>query len=197
MEEKFESLIQGILDESFGMVDEFVDDHLLTGLRANLLRLREAHEMEKAGVGKLGLYRTDKEIRGDYIHWLDNNSQNTHERAFFELLETFIRYLNETCFTSINDYEFHYAAYPAGTFYQRHFDRFQTDSGRKFSFILYLNHEWDESCGGELALYLPDRELKVLPLGQRAVFFKSDELEHEVLSGAKERYSLTGWLKSV
>jgi SM-20-related protein len=197
MEEKFECLIQGILDESFGMADGFVGDEMLTGLRENLLRLRAAHEMEKAGVGKLGLYRTDEEIRGDYIHWLDNNTTDIHERAFFDVLAYFIRYLNVTCFTSINDYEFHYAAYPAGTFYQRHLDRFQTDSGRRFSFILYLNEQWDESDGGELALYLPDRTLKVLPIGKRAVFFKSDELEHEVLRGVKERYSLTGWLKSV
>ena len=54
MEEKFEFLIQGILDESFGKVDDFVDDELLTGLRENLLRLRAAHEMEKAGGGEVG-----------------------------------------------------------------------------------------------------------------------------------------------
>ena len=35
------------------------------------------------------------------------------------------------------------------------------------------------------------------PTAQKAVFFKSDEMEHEVMVAHRARMSITGWLKQV
>jgi SM-20-related protein len=58
-----------------------------------------------------------------------------------------------------------------------------------------LNLEWQENDGGELALYLPEGEKRVLPIGGRLVCFESDKIEHAVLTANRNRLSLTGWLK--
>ncbi|MFM1932792.1 MAG: hypothetical protein RL226_2095 [Bacteroidota bacterium] len=197
MEEQFEVLIEGVMDQGFGVVDNFLDPALVTGLRNNLTSFFEGDDMERAGIGKLGMHRTDVQVRGDSIRWLENHSQDPFELRWFQVLQSFVDYLNRTCFTSINASEFHYAAYPPGTYYQRHLDQFSIDSGRRFSLIVYLNEGWTDQDGGELALYLPDRVEKVAPMGGRAVFFRSDVLEHEVLIAHRQRHSLTGWLKSI
>ena len=38
---------------------------------------------------------------------------------------------------------------------------------------------------------------KILPQSQTAVFFKSDEMEHEVTKANRSRMSISGWLKRV
>jgi SM-20-related protein len=107
----------------------------------------------------------------------------------------FIDYLNQTCYTGINDFEFHYAFYEAGSFYQRHLDQFRADLGRKFSLVTYLNDNWSDDDGGKLSLYLQDRDVSIFPYGGRSVFFKSDEVEHEVHLAGRSRISIAGWLK--
>ncbi len=91
--------------------------------------------------------------------------------------------------------EAHYAVYPAGTFYQRHLDQFQRESHRKLSFICYLNANWQAGDGGELVIYPEgEDEVKVAPIGGRLVIFRSDLLEHEVLTTAVPRVGITGWM---
>ena len=64
---------------------------------------------------------------------------------------------------------------------------------------MYLNEDWLESDGGQLALYHPDgTQENVLPVSGRAVFFESDKVEHEVHpSFNRYRLSIAGWLKQV
>ena len=59
------------------------------------------------------------------------------------------------------------------------------------SFIVYLNEEW----GGQLRLHPPTGSVDVSPVPNRAVFFLSGELEHEVLTTLQPRLSLTGWFR--
>ena len=110
-------------------------------------------------------------------------------------MKNFIERLNETCYAGINDYEFHYALYEEGSFYKRHKDQFRNDADRKYSLISYLNKEWTEEDGGQLWVYHGNEINKILPHAQTAVFFKSDEMEHEVTKANRSRMSITGWLK--
>jgi SM-20-related protein len=87
--------------------------------------------------------------------------------------------------------------YGQGSGYKKHKDQFKTDNNRKFSLICYLNDDWVASDGGELVIYQHDKPLTISPNAQKAVFFKSDEMEHEVLLANKSRMSVTGWLKRV
>ena len=197
-EQQFETLINGLMDKGFGCCDSFLDTTVLEGLRANLLRHYEKGEMQPAGVGRKFDYAKNTEVRGDVIRWIEPKTDNPHERAFLYKLERFIHHLNDTCYTGINGYEFHYAYYSAGSFYKKHLDRFKSDRGREFSFVLYLNEDWQEENKGTLTLYLENEELSISPVAGRVVFFRSDQTEHEVQASVdRPRLSIAGWLKRV
>lgn len=192
---KYETLISGLLEEQFGLVDGFIPAGVVAGLRQNLMSLLEEGSMHPAGVGRHCTYQQNLKVRGDLICWLEKDTKDPFERAFFAQVAGFVDYLNTTCYTGINDFEFHYAWYEEGSFYKRHLDQFKTDYGRKFSLVTYLNEAWEETNGGKLTLYPDNREVSVYPFGGRTVFFHSDKLEHEVRPATRPRISIAGWLK--
>lgn len=192
---KFEELIQGLISGQFGVVDDFLDPDLLKGLRGNLQKRWSDGQMHPAGIGKRFSFQKNLKVRGDQISWIDNASEDIFEKAFVDRVSAFVEYLNHTCYTGINDFEFHYAFYEEGSFYQRHLDQFREDLGRKFSLVTYLNDDWSDDDGGKLSLYLQTRDVSIFPQGGRSVFFKSDEVEHEVHAASRSRISIAGWLK--
>jgi SM-20-related protein len=194
MNASFELLIDGVTEQQFGSIAGFVDSTLVADLRNRLLECHEQGLMKPAGIGKDSSYNQNQKVRGDEIFWLDKENHPV-EKAFLERVEGLISYLNQTCYTGLNGYEFHFARYKPGSFYRRHLDRFKTDSGRVFSLICYLNENWTPEDGGQLILHLPDQQVTVLPVGGQAVFFKSNEVEHEVAEAHRERLSIAGWLK--
>ncbi len=196
-EDQFENLVQGLIAHKFGTCEDFISVSTLGGLRTNLLRYKLEGKMHPAGIGRKFDYHKNTLVRGDEIKWIGQDTTDVNEQFFLTKIELFIRYLNQSCFTAINDYEFHYAYYDVNSFYKRHLDSFRNDRARKFSFVLYLNEDWQESDGGRLSLYFQDRPVDIYPIGGRIIFFKSDEIEHEVHpSFFRPRLSIAGWLKS-
>jgi SM-20-related protein len=130
------------------------------------------------------------------IHWLDRKHENQFENTFFDLMDAFVIYLNESCYAGIKDYEFHYTLYPIGSFYKKHLDQFQNNDSRQFSMIMYLNLNWRKEDGGELRIHHANHDQNISPTNGKIVFFRSSELEHEVLITNKARLSITGWLRS-
>ena len=194
-EERFESIIQNLIDHQLGQQNGFLNRDLVKSLRINLETYFLQNQMHEAGIGKNEQFDKNRLIRGDSIRWIDDVPENPAEKELLEIVQCFVDYLNKTCFTGIDSFEFHYARYDVGSFYKRHRDQFQSDSGRKFSLVFYLNEDWKESYGGQLAVYLPNQTEMVFPVGGRAVFFKADEIDHEVNVATQVRYSIAGWLK--
>lgn len=197
MEEKFEAIVLGILADNFATCQGFFDEDLIAGLRTNLLQRHADHRMHPAKVGRKFSLQQNADVRGDVISWIEEDTGDQSERAFLNTVAEFYQYLNRTCYTGINGLEFHYALYESGSFYKRHLDRFKQESGRQFSVVTYLNDEWTEADGGQLVLYLPDREVTILPKAGLTVFFKADEIEHEVKMAHRSRMSVAGWLLRV
>ena len=110
-------------------------------------------------------------------------------------MDDLIAYLNSTCYSGITGYEFHYTCYPIGSFYKKHFDQFKNNHSRQYSLIFYLNENWQAADGGELCIYQNNIAQQISPENGKSVFFKSNELEHEVLITHQQRLSITGWLK--
>lgn len=191
----FDLLIDSYLENNIGIDNSFMAASLSKGLRENILQLQGDNLMTAAGIGNHTIKDSNQKIRGDQIYWMDKSHDNIYEQEFLQLAEDFIDRLNSTCYTGINGYEFHYAVYPEGTFYKRHRDQFKNDDNRKYSLINYLNDNWQESDGGQLKVYQNETAQSILPHSQTAVFFKSDELEHEVTLSNRQRMSVTGWLK--
>jgi len=195
MKDTFNLLIDSYLDNKVGIDPGFLSKSLSDGLQQHLLELYQDNRMVAAGIGNNEVKDTLQQTRGDKIYWMDKSHTNVFEQEFLQLIETFIDHLNNTCYTGINGYEFHYALYEEGSFYKRHTDQFKNDSGRKYSLISYLNENWLEEDGGQLLLYQEEGVQQLLPRSCTAVFFKSDEMEHEVSRAGRSRMSITGWLK--
>lgn len=196
MQNIFETLIGSYLNDTVGIADHFLSQPLALALKKNLLALMSEDALSSAGTGNEAKIHHDKTVRSDKIYWLDKSHNDPYENEFFKLIENFINYLNETCYTGIKEYEFHYALYEKGSFYTRHMDRFKNDDSRQFSMITYLNPDWIEGDGGELCIHHNTGELQhISPKNGKGVFFKSNELEHEVLLTHVPRMSITGWLK--
>jgi SM-20-related protein len=195
MEKDFEELISGFLADRIGISDHFLSEVLGNQLKKNLLDLSDHKKFKAAGIGNEEIREQNLSIRSDGIYWLDRENRNIHQNDFFDLMDAFVTYLNMTCFTGITDYEFHYSLYETGSFYKKHLDQFKSNSNRQFSMISYLNADWLEADGGQLLIHSEGGQQKIDPVQGRTVFFKSDDLEHEVLVTNKRRLSVTGWLK--
>ena len=195
MYNQFDLLIDSYLLNNIGVDDNFLSESLSAGLHDNIIQLQKDNLMVAAGIGNNEIKDANQKMRGDKIYWMDKSHDNIFEQAFLHRIDDFIERLNSTCYTGINGYEFHYAVYEEGSGYKRHKDQFKTDSNRKYSLINYLNNNWQEADGGELLVYQDETVQKIPPHAQTAVFFKSDEMEHEVSKANKSRMSITGWLK--
>lgn len=196
MEKDFETLISGYISENVGIADHFISDELAAQLKKNLLALEKKKMLVAAGTGNQEKFKQEALVRGDSIYWLDRKHEDQYENEFLDQVEDFIKYLNRSCFAGITDYEFHYSVYETGMFYKKHVDQFLNDPGRKFSMISYLNENWKEADGGQLKIYQSYNDKKVAPTSGKTVFFKSNELPHEVLVTNEKRLSITGWLKT-
>jgi Rps23 Pro-64 3,4-dihydroxylase Tpa1-like proline 4-hydroxylase len=197
MHNPHDQLIDSFLENNIGIDTDFLSEDLSNGLQENIKQLEADDLMTYAGVGNETIMDATQQMRGDKIYWMDKSHDNAFEQQFLTQIESFIERLNSTCYTGINGYEFHYAVYGQGTGYKRHKDQFKNDSNRKYSLINYLNNNWLEADGGQLLVYQNDDVQKIQPQSQTAVFFKSDEMEHEVVKANRNRMSITGWLKRV
>lgn len=196
METIFNCLIDSYVADKVGLAEHFLNVPLAAQLKGNLNTLFAGNQLRDAGIGNDTVLTNDKLIRSDKIYWLDPKHNDLHENNFFLLMDLFVRHLNSTCYTGITGYEFHYALYETGSFYKKHLDQFRSNKSRAFSMIMYLNAEWEQADGGELCIYHDDHTQTIAPMNGTCVFFKSSELEHEVLLTHAPRMSITGWLKT-
>ena len=193
MNDIFDELIDSYLATNVGMVKNFLSPLLSAHLVDNINLLYADDRLLSAGTGNNLLVTHNKLIRNDKIYWLDRLHNDSYENDFFDLMDRFISHLNRTCYAGITGYEFHYTLYETGSFYKRHLDNFKKNGTRAFSMIMYLNINVD---GGSLRIYQDGGSQDITPNAGKSVFFKSDELEHEVLITHLPRMSITGWLKT-
>jgi SM-20-related protein len=185
--------VDQLSDKGYFIWDDFVAPEVVKKLVLIADEGNRSGGFKKAGIGKQALFQLDKSVRGDYIQWLDKSNPHEIVQQFLNKIELLKRELNESCYLGLRDFETHFAIYPENTFYKKHVDRFQQNAHRVISFVLYLNQNWQEGHGGELALHFADQIEKVQPVAGRLLLFRS-EMEHEVLMSYRKRYSLTGWM---
>jgi SM-20-related protein len=196
LQNTFDLLIDSYINSKVGIAEDFLTKDLAYNLSQNLQALYSDHQLHSAGIGNNSIIDQNKLIRSDIIYWLDRNHNNEHENSFFDLIDAFVLHLNTTCYTGITGYEFHYALYEKGSFYKKHLDQFRNNESRQFSLVMYLNENWQEIDGGELCIHHLDNIQNISPNNCKGVFFKSSEMEHEVLLTTQPRLSITGWLKN-
>ncbi|MCE7070666.1 2OG-Fe(II) oxygenase [Dyadobacter sp. CY327] len=195
MQTIFNELIDSYIDNKVGIATDFLSTSLASNLKSNLTSLLETNQLLSAGTGNDTEVVHNTLYRSDSIYWLDRKHNDPHENDFFDLIDRFVEHLNRTCYTGITGYEFHYTFYPSGSFYKKHLDQFRNNPSRQYSMIMYLNTNWTSADGGQLRIHNTDHKQDIFPTNGKSVFFKSSELEHEVLLTNRPRMSITGWLK--
>ncbi len=182
-----------LAEDDFVVVDDFLSIDEFRLIMDFFRRAEEDNRLKKAGIGASGEFQIKSSIRGDFIHWLDQN-RDTDLKPVFDFIDELIQKLKRYCFLSLSGSEFHIAKYPEGSHYDRHLDQFNERSNRQITVLIYLNEHWKNGDGGELVIYKDGEEIVVEPIARRMLLFKSDTIEHEVLTTKVPRYSLTGWL---
>lgn len=192
-DEVYLSWLDELAQKDFVVIDNYLSEDLYTRLFHFFEAKRKENELSKAGIGALGEYTIASEIRGDYVYWL-NPDTDIELKPIQSQLNELVNMVNRYLFLSISDFEYHLAYYPEKTFYHKHLDQFKQRNNRQLSFVLYLNSNWEIGDGGELRIFREDGEIDIQPVKNRLILFKSSVVEHEVLLTSKGRYSLTGWM---
>ena len=196
MNSMFEAIAQQLAERGLSVSDSVLKSTRLDQLRKEAISLWKEGELKVAAVGKgLAKQRINK-IRGDEVKWLDKQVATEAQLEYWTLVDGLRLHLSEFFRIHLERTELHFAVYPKGAFYSKHFDQFQTTSNRIFSIVLYLNPEWKQGDGGELRVYHSDQHSEDFePINGRLIVFRSDAVEHEVLMANAPRVSLTGWMR--
>ncbi|MFZ1787323.1 MAG: hypothetical protein WAT92_03390 [Saprospiraceae bacterium] len=75
-EERFESIIQNLIDHQLGQQNGFLNRDLVKSLRINLETYFLQNQMHEAGIGKNEQFDKNRLIRGDSIRWIDDVPEN-------------------------------------------------------------------------------------------------------------------------
>ncbi len=191
-------VLDDLAERGWSVRPGFLPPSVVAGLRAECLRRRDAGAFHAAGVGP-GAARVISTVRGDSIHWLDLDDPEPNVRACLAAAEALRQAANRHFFLGLDEFEAHFAAYPPGSGYRKHLDRFRDDDRRTLTAILYLNDAWTAADGGLLRFW-PDPSgegayLDIVPAGGTLVTFLSARYWHEVLPARRTRLALTGWFK--
>ena len=153
-------------------------------------------QFSQAGIGRSLDFQQNNFVRRDEISWITGESEAG--QIWLNWTAKLQTFLNRHLFLGLFSFESHFAHYPPGAFYKRHYDAFHGQANRILSIVVYLNPHWPLDAGGELVLYRDDRDvvgIKVTPALGTIVTFLSEEFPHEVLPATQDRYSIAGWYR--
>lgn len=192
-----ELLVEELHTQGWSIQENFLDRSAVKNLRTECMQLYNSEELKPAGVGRRQDHHVNLTIRKDKIHWLDGTT--TAQQDYLRLMENLRCAINRSLFLGLFEYEAHFAVYEPGAYYRKHRDQFSGQRTRVVTTVAYLNEDWHEGNGGELALYSPEDENSLLrlvtPQAGTFVCFLSERIPHEVLETHAQRASIAGWFR--
>lgn len=189
-----DALADALATTGICLISGMVPPRILDALREDLARLCLAGVLQPAAVGRAQSRSQRADIRGDSTLWLDDPRCAAAAGDYLAALDALRLQLNRRLFLGLAEVEAHYAAYPTGSGYARHRDRFRDSDARMLSLVSYLNRAWEPAHGGALRVHLEQGVVDIAPQVGVSVCFLS-ELEHEVLPAARERLSIAAWMR--
>jgi len=177
--------------EALGSRGFFVRDGFLGHSLAHRVRQEAARQpLRRAGIRKEGALADD--VRTDEIAWLTAEDSQGALAEAVACFSTLMNEVNEAAWLGLRRFDLQLARYQPGAKYVRHRDAFPGQDNRRLTAIVYLNEGWTEAQGGQLQLFV-DPPVRVEPVLDRLVVFRSELVEHEVLEAHAERWALTAW----
>ncbi|WP_251978882.1 2OG-Fe(II) oxygenase [Salinicola avicenniae] len=190
-------LIDALVEQGWYVGEHFIAPALCRALSQDVDSLQTREGLHEAGIGRGGEHTLRRDIRGDAIHWLDRES--LAQRRYLALMGELQQQINIALYLGLFEFEAHFAHYPPGAFYRKHYDSFRGRANRVISTVLYLNPDWPVDGGGEMALYdaeETEREVaRAHPEAGTFACFLSDRIPHEVLPTRLPRTSIAGWFR--
>lgn len=196
LEKLIEEVRTGLEKESFVILYDALPEAICASVRAEIQDLQKSGGFIPAKIGKGEFHQLNEEIRGDGTQWFQPDNLSSVQAVLWQKLQLVREGLNARLFLGLWDMEGHYAVYSPGKFYRKHLDRFQNDSKRVLSVVLFFNEDWTVEDGGILRMETPVGIREVMPKSGTAVFFFSDLIPHEVTETRRERFSFAGWFKT-
>lgn len=194
--EVMNSLADALSEQGYCILPNLLPLPLNYDLHRRVARLDEHNALTQAGIGREFQFQFNEAIRLDETRWL--SPEHTIDAAYLAVMSQLRLELNKRLFLGLFDYEAHYAHYAPGAFYKRHLDAFKGQSNRILTTVFYLNPDWQQADGGQLALYHPVEAATleiIAPEMGTFVLFLSEQFPHEVLPCQQDRYSISGWFR--
>jgi len=196
-DDRLKEILGQIEESGFYTNDAFLDSDSVLSWKQYVENLSQQNQFRESSIGKKGHEVKNTNIRSDKILWVHEFINETQSIGTW--LHDFSIELKNYFRVPIDDIEAHFSIYPAGSHYGKHIDNGTGLNNRLFTFIFYLNPNWQPGDGGELVIYDPKNSeqeiLQVAPRGGTFVLFRSDMFHHEVLEARVPRYTFTGWLR--
>ncbi|MGC4013636.1 MAG: 2OG-Fe(II) oxygenase [Luteolibacter sp.] len=196
----FDPLLDALADPGWISVPGFLPDTMARTVATECAVRWDEGEFQRAGVGRGTALAIREDVRRDHVLWLDREHAGRAQVAWLDIIEELRVAMNCGLFLGLNEYEGHFAIYPAGGFYKPHLDRHENTQARIITAILYLNDGWQPGDGGELKIWTTpgdkDGEFELVePRMGTLVLFRAGDFWHEVLPANKTRMSITGWFR--
>jgi SM-20-related protein len=193
-----ENIIDAVAERGIYVGLSIFDTELTRALQLRAVHLQHENQLSHAKIGRGQTRAQDDDIRRDRTAWIDATSTDALECAAVASVNALRERMNASLFLGARSCELHFAHYAPGAFYKTHRDRFADESARVLSLVFYLNDDWLDDSGGELVLYddALNEKARVLPEAGTMVAFRSELFPHEVLPATRDRFSLTGWLRT-
>jgi SM-20-related protein len=188
----YESLALGLEQNGYVVLPDGLPPDVARALSDYAARVR-AEDFRAATVGRGAVQQRNRFVRRDLIHWVDE--RNPALAPWRDWTESLRVHLNRRLFLGLFSFESHLAHYRPGDFYRTHVDAFRGEANRVVSLVCYLNEDWKQGDGGELALYTELGAVMVPPAYRTVVLFLSEEIPHEVKPAQRDRYSVAGWFR--
>ena len=195
-------IVKDLTVNGFSVINNFLDTESMNEIRNEIGDLCRGSRFYPGKLCHTGANATHS-IRSDYVRWLDvkQDCPYTSIHMAVKRMDKIACVLNTSRILSGCDIRSRSPAmiayYPAkSSGYKQHVDNPNRD-GRKLTFILYANTDYDHvRHGGMLRIHQKDRCLyfDIEPLDGRVVIFWSDSrTPHEVLPTNNERYAISLW----
>ncbi|BCU78964.1 2OG-Fe(II) oxygenase [Luteolibacter sp. LG18] len=196
----FDPLLDALADPGWIAVPGFLPADLARSVAAECAVRWGEGEFQRAGVGRGAALAIREDIRRDHVLWLDRLNAGRAQTTWLDTIEDLRVVMNRGLYLGLNEYEGHFAIYPAGGFYKAHLDRHENTQSRIITAILYLNDGWQPGDGGELKIWTTpgdkDGAFELIePRLGTLVLFRAGDFWHEVLPANKTRMSITGWFR--
>jgi SM-20-related protein len=191
---KNELIIDSLIEKGWFYSENFIDSHLCQNL------FLEAKDLvyQKAQIGRGANQSGNNLIRSDSTHWLNESGQTIPQTNYLSLMKVLQIEINQSLYLGLREFECHFAKYQPTNFYKKHLDQHKGRDVRKITAITYLNNV---DSGGELVLYkdqMSDDIIQTIsPKQATFVCFLSSEIYHEVKPTTQDRYSITGWFRTL